>query len=96
VHQVVCRRDVHKYFNPYDSPYDSYINFMNVLESSSEAVRASGVEGCAVATASQETAACVAATVDMSSLTAHRPVEEIVHLSIPGRASTTCSAGNGC
>jgi alpha-amylase len=24
--------DVHKYFNPYDSPYDSYINFMNVLE----------------------------------------------------------------
>jgi alpha-amylase len=24
--------DVHKYFNPYDSPYDSYINFMNVLD----------------------------------------------------------------
>jgi alpha-amylase len=24
--------DVHKYFNPYDTPYDSYINFMNVLE----------------------------------------------------------------
>jgi len=23
--------DVHKYSNPYDSPYDSYINFMNVL-----------------------------------------------------------------
>ena len=23
--------DVHKYFSPYDSPYDSYINFMNVL-----------------------------------------------------------------
>jgi alpha-amylase len=23
--------DVHKYFNPYDSPYDSYINFMNAL-----------------------------------------------------------------
>jgi alpha-amylase len=23
--------DVHKYFNPYDSPYDSYVNFMNVL-----------------------------------------------------------------
>jgi alpha-amylase len=23
--------DVHKYFNPYESPYDSYINFMNVL-----------------------------------------------------------------
>jgi len=23
--------DVHRYFNPYDSPYDSYINFMNVL-----------------------------------------------------------------
>lgn len=23
--------DVHKYFNPYSSPYDSYINFMNVL-----------------------------------------------------------------
>jgi alpha-amylase len=25
--------DVHKYFNPYDSPYDSYINYMNVLGS---------------------------------------------------------------
>jgi alpha-amylase len=23
--------DVHKYFNPYDSPYDAYINFMTVL-----------------------------------------------------------------
>lgn len=23
--------DVHKYFNPYDSPYDSYINYMNIL-----------------------------------------------------------------
>ena len=23
--------DVHKYFNPYDSPYDSYINFINVM-----------------------------------------------------------------
>jgi len=23
--------DVHKYFNPYDSPYDCYINFMNAL-----------------------------------------------------------------
>ncbi|MCE9589250.1 MAG: glycoside hydrolase family 57 protein [Planctomycetes bacterium] len=24
--------DVHKYFNPYESPYDSYINFMNVMD----------------------------------------------------------------
>ncbi len=24
--------DVHTYFNPYDSPYDSFINFMNVLD----------------------------------------------------------------
>jgi len=23
--------DVHKYFNPYDTPYDAFINFMNVL-----------------------------------------------------------------
>lgn len=23
--------DVHKYFNPYDSPYDSYMSFMNIL-----------------------------------------------------------------
>jgi alpha-amylase len=23
---------VHKYFSPYESPYDSYINFMNVLD----------------------------------------------------------------
>jgi alpha-amylase len=24
--------DVHNYFNPYNSPYDSFINFMNVLD----------------------------------------------------------------
>ncbi|MGA2094481.1 MAG: hypothetical protein ABSH16_13940, partial [Sedimentisphaerales bacterium] len=24
--------DVHKYFNPYNSPYDAYINFMSVLD----------------------------------------------------------------
>jgi len=24
--------DVHKYFNPFDSPYESYINFMNILD----------------------------------------------------------------
>lgn len=24
--------DVHKYFSPYDSPYDGYINFMNVIK----------------------------------------------------------------
>ena len=24
--------DVHKYFNHYNSPYDAYINFMNVLD----------------------------------------------------------------
>ncbi len=24
--------DVHKYFNPYDTPYDSFINYMNVLD----------------------------------------------------------------
>ncbi|MHC4114698.1 MAG: glycoside hydrolase family 57 protein [Planctomycetota bacterium] len=28
--------DVHKYFNPYDSPYDSYINYMNVLSNLNE------------------------------------------------------------
>jgi alpha-amylase len=24
--------DVHKYFSPYDSPYDAFIAFMNVIE----------------------------------------------------------------
>ena len=24
--------DVHKYFSPYDSPYDAYINFVNALD----------------------------------------------------------------
>lgn len=28
--------DVHKYFNPYESPYDSYINYMNVLDNLSQ------------------------------------------------------------
>ena len=34
--------DVHKYFNPYESPYDSYINFMNVLNNLRTRLRASG------------------------------------------------------
>jgi alpha-amylase len=39
--------DVHRYFNPYESPYDSYINFMNVLDNMRtrvEAVEAPGPE----------------------------------------------------
>jgi len=34
--------DVHKYFNPYETPYDSYINFMNVLENLKSRCRAAG------------------------------------------------------
>lgn len=34
--------DVHKYFNPYDSPYDSYINFMNVLDNVTARIKAAG------------------------------------------------------
>ena len=36
--------DVHKYFNPYESPYDSYINFMNVLDSLSRRARGGPLE----------------------------------------------------
>ena len=32
--------DVHKYFSPYESPYDSYINFMNVLDNIQTRLRA--------------------------------------------------------
>jgi alpha-amylase len=35
--------DVHKYFNPYESPYDSYINFMNVMDNLRTRVEESGV-----------------------------------------------------
>ncbi len=31
--------DVHKYFNPYNSPYDAYINFMNALDDLSSRCR---------------------------------------------------------
>ena len=24
--------DVHKYFNPYESPYDAFINYMNIVQ----------------------------------------------------------------
>ncbi len=24
--------DVHRYFNPYESPYEAYINYMNILD----------------------------------------------------------------
>lgn len=32
--------DVHKYFSPYESPYDSYINFMNVMDNVQARMRA--------------------------------------------------------
>ena len=35
--------NVHQYFNPYESPYDSYINFMNVLDHLRTRVRAAAV-----------------------------------------------------
>ncbi len=35
--------DVHKYFNPYESPYDSYINFMNVLDNLRSRTRGAAV-----------------------------------------------------
>ncbi|MEX0777443.1 MAG: glycoside hydrolase family 57 protein [Phycisphaeraceae bacterium] len=34
---------VHKYFNPYASPYDSYINFMNVMDHLRSRVQGEGV-----------------------------------------------------
>ena len=30
-HEPVAELDVHSYFNPYGSPYDAYINYMNVM-----------------------------------------------------------------
>ena len=36
--------DVHKYFNPYESPFDSYINFMNVLDNLRQRIEASTVK----------------------------------------------------
>jgi alpha-amylase len=41
--------DVHKYFNPYDSPYDSYINFMNVLNHLTRRCSGAGVAEAMVA-----------------------------------------------
>ena len=34
--------DVNKYFNPYESPYDAYINYMNVLDNIASRVGATG------------------------------------------------------
>ncbi|MDD5170369.1 MAG: glycoside hydrolase family 57 protein [Syntrophales bacterium] len=34
--------DVHKYFNPYASPYDAYINYMNILDDFSRQVKKRG------------------------------------------------------
>lgn len=36
--------DVHKYFNPYDTPYDAFINFMNILSDFSIRVKAKLLE----------------------------------------------------
>ena len=49
--------DVHKYFNPYDSPYDSYMNFMNVLDNlqSRCSKRANGGELCSLSPNTEQT-----------------------------------------
>jgi alpha-amylase len=31
--------DVHRYFNPYESPYEAYINFMNILDDFSQTLK---------------------------------------------------------
>jgi alpha-amylase len=31
--------DVHRYFNPYESPYEAYINYMNILDDLSQSIR---------------------------------------------------------
>ncbi|MFP4524292.1 MAG: glycoside hydrolase family 57 protein [Candidatus Woesearchaeota archaeon] len=36
--------DVHKYFNPYDSPYDAFISFMNVLNDMAIRLRDHGID----------------------------------------------------
>ncbi|MBI2580911.1 alpha-amylase [Candidatus Woesearchaeota archaeon] len=36
--------DVHKYFNPYDSPYDGFISFMNILNDIRERLKKAGEE----------------------------------------------------
>ena len=51
--------DVHKYFNPYDSPYDSYINYMNVLDNlrnrCSEKDKQTWIETAEIPSASRKT-----------------------------------------
>jgi len=37
--------DVHKYFNPYDSPYDAFINYMNILQDVKKKVTSGNNEG---------------------------------------------------
>ncbi len=36
--------DVHKYFNPYESPYDAYINYMNILDNIRGRITATAVK----------------------------------------------------
>ncbi|MFZ4439475.1 MAG: alpha-amylase, partial [Syntrophales bacterium] len=31
--------DVHRYFNPYESPYEAYINYMNIIDDLSQQVK---------------------------------------------------------
>jgi alpha-amylase len=40
--------DVHQYFNPYPSPYDAYINYMNILDDFSKQLhkKPSSDKGC--------------------------------------------------
>ena len=58
--------DVHKYFNPYDSPYDSYINFMNVLDhlQSRCAEQATGASSCSAPAPNPAEGFCGAASQD--------------------------------
>jgi len=57
--------DVHKYFNPYNSPYDSYINFMNILGNlHSRCVKAASAGGVREIPAGQRPALSTTQTID--------------------------------
>jgi alpha-amylase len=51
--------DVHKYFNPYDSPYDSYINFMNVLGNLHSRCSGQAIGGASSSTLQPNAAECL-------------------------------------
>ena len=82
--KVFSDGDVHSYFNPFDSPYDAYINYMNVLSDFIIRLNAAVPENV-----TEKEIATLAAIIYEKNIQLEKYEEEIKRLKVTGRKSAS-------